>query len=186
MQDVNKAGGVVIGGVKYILKAVHYDDESNPTKAVALTERAINEDGTQIIYGSSFSACTLAMLDITKKKKMLQVNTSGHPDITKQGHPYVLRGVPPLGGYLRTWPYANYIVNEIGLKNIVIIHARSDYGVAERDTYKEAIKQVGGKVVKILSHASGETDLQPLLTKIKSIRNADAVLWTEPGKMGMF
>ena len=186
VEDINKAGGVVIGGERYTLKVVHYDDESNPTKAVALTERAINEDGAQIIYGSSFSACTLAMLDVTKRAKRLQLNTSGHPDITRQGHPYVLRGVPPLGGYLRSWPYADYIVNELGLKNVVIIHARSDYGVAQRSTYEEAIKGVGGNLIETLSHASGETDLQPLLTKVKAVRNADAVLWTDPGKMGMF
>jgi branched-chain amino acid transport system substrate-binding protein len=49
VEDVNKLGGVDVGGRKLPVKFIQYDDSSDPTKAVALTEQLILQDKVHMI-----------------------------------------------------------------------------------------------------------------------------------------
>ena len=48
-QDINKAGGLRIGGKSYLLNVNYYDDESNLLRANNLIKRLINYEGFQYL-----------------------------------------------------------------------------------------------------------------------------------------
>ena len=48
-QDINKAGGLSIGGKTYLLNVNYYDDESNLLRANNLIKRLINHEGFQYL-----------------------------------------------------------------------------------------------------------------------------------------
>jgi len=48
-QNINKAGGLRIGGKSYFLKINYYDDESNLLRANNLIKRLINHEGFQYL-----------------------------------------------------------------------------------------------------------------------------------------
>ena len=48
-QDINKEGGLSIGGKSYFLKVNYYDDESNLLRADNLIKRLINHEGFQYL-----------------------------------------------------------------------------------------------------------------------------------------
>ena len=48
-QDINKAGGLNIGGKSYLFNVNYYDDESNLLRANNLIKRLINHEGFQYL-----------------------------------------------------------------------------------------------------------------------------------------
>ena len=48
-QDINKAGGLMIGGKSYSFNVNYYDDESNLLRANNLIKRLINHEGFQYL-----------------------------------------------------------------------------------------------------------------------------------------
>ena len=48
-QDINKAGGLMIGGKSYLFNVNYYDDESNLLRANNLIKRLINHEGFQYL-----------------------------------------------------------------------------------------------------------------------------------------
>ena len=48
-QDINKAGGLSIGGKTYLFNVNYYDDESNLLRANNLIKRLINHEGFQYL-----------------------------------------------------------------------------------------------------------------------------------------
>ena len=48
-QDINKAGGLSIGGKSYLFNVKYYDDESNLLRANNLIKRLINHEGFQYL-----------------------------------------------------------------------------------------------------------------------------------------
>ncbi|MEM1589771.1 MAG: ABC transporter substrate-binding protein [Candidatus Bathyarchaeia archaeon] len=49
VEDINKLGGITVGGRKLLIKFIEYDDSSDPTKATALAEQAIFQDKVHIL-----------------------------------------------------------------------------------------------------------------------------------------
>ncbi len=74
---INEQGGVEVGGKRYQLKVVYYDDESTPARAAQLAERLIKQDGIKYLLGPYSSGLTKAMAPVTEKYKIPMIEANG-------------------------------------------------------------------------------------------------------------
>ena len=74
---INQRGGVSVGGKRYQLKIIYYDDESTPARAAQLAERLIKQDGVQYMLGPYSSGLTKAMAPVTEKYKIPMIEANG-------------------------------------------------------------------------------------------------------------
>jgi branched-chain amino acid transport system substrate-binding protein len=73
-------GGVEIGGEKYKLELKLFDDASDPSRAVTLIQKQI-DDGTQFFLGSFGSNIVLPTAQIIERSRKLMVQTGGGSDL---------------------------------------------------------------------------------------------------------
>ena len=77
ISKINAAGGVDVGGKKYKLRVVYYDDESTPARGAQLAERLIAQDGVQYMLGPYSSGLTKAIAPVTEKYQIPMVEAEG-------------------------------------------------------------------------------------------------------------
>jgi len=170
LKEVNDAGGVY----GRPLEVIFYDDESQPTVAVANAEKLCVQDKVDIITGTYNSSCALAYLPITAREKVpVIITVAASKAITRPDdgseHPYHVRcmmGMPPLGEN-----YAYFMVKYFGEnKKVAVIHENTDYGLDFGNLLKSALEKYG-YTFKFYAYNPGDTDFMAQLTQIK---NSDA------------
>ena len=90
---VNKKGGINIGGKKYLVEIIYYDDESDPNRAAKLIEKLITEDKVKLILGPYGSDSVFSTSAITEKYGALMV----------QGYKVEQRLINFIQGVLKTY-----------------------------------------------------------------------------------
>jgi branched-chain amino acid transport system substrate-binding protein len=74
VNDVNKAGGVTIGGTKVPVKLIIYDDESQPEKVTQNVERLVLKDSAVALLGSFTPPLVLPGAAIAEREKIPMVS----------------------------------------------------------------------------------------------------------------
>jgi branched-chain amino acid transport system substrate-binding protein len=144
-KQINAKGGA--GGLK--IKITRMDDQGDPTTGGNLARKAVSQK-FNIVFGSSSSTISLAMLPILTAAKIPQI-TSGQADaLTQQGSPYIFLDSPTSTTYDST--LASYATGKLGKKSIAMITNNGAYGKGEHDAFlaqlkKHGIKPVADKVV---------------------------------------
>ncbi len=98
---INDKGGVKVGGKKYNLAVKYYDDESNASKAAALAQRLIEQDGVKYMLGPYGSGITIAVAPVTEKfgVPMVEANGAARSLFTK-GYKYLFAVLNSADQYL--------------------------------------------------------------------------------------
>jgi branched-chain amino acid transport system substrate-binding protein len=77
VERLNAMGGVSVGGKKYKLRIIYYDDESRGARGAQLAERLINQDKVKFMLGPYSSGLTKAIVPVTEKYKIPMVEANG-------------------------------------------------------------------------------------------------------------
>jgi branched-chain amino acid transport system substrate-binding protein len=77
VEKLNAMGGVMVGGKKYKLKVIYYDDESRGSRGAQLAERLINQDKVKYMLGPYSSGLTRAIVPVTEKYNIPMVEANG-------------------------------------------------------------------------------------------------------------
>jgi branched-chain amino acid transport system substrate-binding protein len=120
VEEINAKGGITIGGEKYKIDLINYDDKCVAKDAVSATERLVRQDKVAVILGAICSHCTLAAMEITEKEKIpILTPISASVKVTAMGYKYIFR----------TWSQAaiqaetitRFAVQDLKLKTAVYI-----------------------------------------------------------------
>ena len=94
VQFINEQGGVEIGGTRYKLDIKLFDDASDPSRAVNLIQRQL-DDGVDFFLGSFGSNIVLPTAAVTERAEKPMVQAGGGSDqIFSQGYKYVFGMFP--------------------------------------------------------------------------------------------
>lgn len=166
---IEQRGGKVLGKP---IKVIWADDQTKPQSAVQEASRLIS-GGAQMIFGAVSSASTLAIMNISKQRKIpLLVTMSADDKITVPGgSPYLFRTSNTLGMEQRM---ALSFAKEKGLKRIYGVTA--DYQ-ATRDSwawFRKAAEKSGIQIVGEDFPPLGNQDFSAIVDKVAH-SNADGV-----------
>ncbi|MFZ4614932.1 MAG: ABC transporter substrate-binding protein [Rectinemataceae bacterium] len=172
--DYNAAGGIDVGGKKYKIEAIGYDDKGDSTEAVNVAKRLITQDKVSAIVGPQGSGEAIPIVPIANENKIPVVATTAtNPKVTVADdgsvNPYMYRAcfTDPYQGKVAAF----YAFQKLGKKSAAILMTIDDpYSAGLSQYFKEAFEELGGKVVEEVSFTSGEKDFRAPLTKIKAAK----------------
>lgn len=172
IEVVNNKGGLVIDGVTYKFKLIHYDDGAVAADAVSAAQRLVVEDGvTNFIFGSTTSTTTLACLEVLETAKVPIMTVTSNPSITND-YVYGWRNKTSTTdqGRLMT----QYFHDEMDCQTMAVIANNDDWGRAGAEDVAALWEAAGGEVVSIQYIDPSSTDFTTELTNVKAL-NPDFV-----------
>jgi branched-chain amino acid transport system substrate-binding protein len=169
-QYVDEQGGK-LGG-----RAVEYfvvDDESDPAKATENANKLIKRDKVDVVVGTVHSGVALALTKVARETKtLLIVPNAGADEITG---PLCAPNIFRVSFSAWQPSYAmGAVMTDQKIKNVVTLTWKYSFGEQSVAAFKEAFEKTGGKVVKEMSLPFPNTEFQPYLTEIASLK-PDAV-----------
>ncbi len=177
LEDINAAGGLTVGGEKYMVEVIVEDNESKPESAAKAATKLITEDEVLAIVGPQASSQAIPAGEMANNYGTPMISPwSTNPDTTKD-RPYVFRGcfLDPFQGPV----VANFIKDEYGFtKAAVLYDIASDYPKGLAEVFKEAWEKLNGagSVVAFESFTTKDADFSSQLTNI--INSGAQVLFT--------
>jgi branched-chain amino acid transport system substrate-binding protein len=102
IEAINAAGGLQLGGRRYNVELIYYDDESRPERTAELVERLIVEDKIDLLLGPYGSEPTEAAAAVAERYRMPMVEANGSAEqIFSHGYRYTFGIQTPAPAYLR-------------------------------------------------------------------------------------
>jgi len=178
VDDYNAQGGIDVGGKKYKVEVIGYDDKGDSTEAVNVAKRLTSQDKVCAVVGAQGSGEAIPVAPIMAEAKVpLVASTATNPKVTvtENGtvNQYSFRAcfTDPYQGKAAAY----YTYQKLGKRNAAIFMTIDDpYSTGLAQFYKENFEKLGGKVVAEVSYTSGEKDFRAPLTKIKAA-NPDVI-----------
>jgi branched-chain amino acid transport system substrate-binding protein len=160
-REINAKGGA--GGLK--IQITRMDDQGDPTTGGNLARKAVGQ-GFNVVFGSSSSTISLAMLPILTAAKIPQI-TSGQADaLTQQGSAFIFLDSPTSTTYDAT--LASYAIGKLGKKRIAMISNNGAYGKGEHDAFRAQLKKAGLKPVADKVVTPDQKEMSGPLSQIRS------------------
>lgn len=177
LEDVEKAGGLDVGGKKYEVELVIEDNESKAESAVKANTKMITQDDVLAIIGPQSSKQAVPAGEVANKYKTVMISPWSTNPNTTMDRPYVFRGcfLDPFQGPV----VANFITEEFGFSKAAVLYdVASDYPKGLAEVFKAAWekKHGAGSVVAYESFTTKDTDFSSQLTSI--VKSGAEVLFT--------
>ncbi len=173
-EEFNAKGGVDVGGKKYKIEIVPYDDKGDSVEAVNVVKRLISQDKVIAIVGAQGSGEAIPVAPLVNGAKVpLVSSTATNPKVTvgESGviSPFMFRAcfIDPYQGKAAAY----YCYQKLGKRKAAVLMTIDDpYSTGLAEFYKQNFEKAGGKVVAEVSYTSGEKDFRAPLTKIKAAK----------------
>jgi branched-chain amino acid transport system substrate-binding protein len=166
--DIQKAGGLEIGGKKYQVELDIQDNESKAESAVAANTKMITQDGVLLIIGPQSSKQAVPAGEVANKDQTPMISPWSTNPNTTLNRPWVFRAC-----FLDNFQgpaIANFVTSEFGFtKAAVLYDIGSDYPKGLAEFFKQAWEKLhgSGSVVAFETFSTKDKDFSAQLTKIK-------------------
>lgn len=165
------------------LKFEPYDDASDPKKGVSNANMIVADESILAIVGHYNSGVAIPSSEVYDKSSLAMVSPGATAtDLTDRGLKTVNRIV---GRDDAQGPAAaEFMVNELGVKNLFIIQDKTAFGTGVAEEVKKKAESLGATVVAFEGITVGEKDFNGVINQVLS-KKPDAVyfggLYTEAG-----
>jgi len=172
VEQINAAGGMDVGGEKYRVEVISYDDEFDAIKATIGAKKLLFEDEVSIVLMLGVTP-VLAVKDFMTRNKML-TTTLVPTDISADApylfapvevHPFY--NVTAVDWISRNWP---------DVKTAAIATQNDELGLTSLATYRAAFEVAGIEVVEENLFGFEVTDFAPVVSKLIAA-SPDLITW---------
>ena len=171
-EDYNAKGGITVGGKKYKVEIVAYDDKGDSVEAVNVVKRLIYQDKVVAIVGAQGSGEAIPVAPLVNEAKVpLVASTATNPKVTVNDdgsvNAFMFRAcfTDPYQGKVAAYFASQKMKKQ---KAAILMTIDDPYSTGLSQYFKESFEKLGGKVVAEVSYTSGEKDFRAPLTKIKA------------------
>ncbi len=169
--EVNKAGGINGRPLEFI----YYDEEGKPDVAVTLIKRLIQKDNVVAILGISTSWTASAVIPIIEQNQVPAILLAAAISITDPVKKWVFK--TPINDRLTVTRLLNDMRGK-GIKQIALVTSQDAFGDSGHQEVTSQAPAYGIKVVFDERYTMEDTDITPLLSKIKSTSAQAVVNWS--------
>lgn len=142
VNEIN-AAGFTVGGKKYKLEVVSFDDKYNPSETAINAQRLVQEHKVPAIL-VPHAGGIFALQTNNEAQKYLILGYTSVPKATAAGNKLNLRIPPEFTSYID--PFSKYLQGRFG-KNVAIAVGDHDYAKAWTAAFKPVWEANGGKIV---------------------------------------
>ncbi|MEN9886087.1 MAG: hypothetical protein RL758_665 [Pseudomonadota bacterium] len=166
--QVNRAGGINVGGKKMKVEIVYIDYQSNTPRAVQATERLITQDKVQFVFAPFGSGAAKAASTVAERYGVPMVAaTASSSQVYDQGYKFLFGTFTP--NDTLTNPLATIVRQRVPEVKRVAILARNDlFPLAIAQEMEKSAKERGLEVVFFEKYAINTLDHSAALAQIKS------------------
>lgn len=166
LKDINDAGGLEVGGKKYMLEFVYMDNESKAESATNVALKLIEQENVVAIIGPNSSKQAVPAGGTCNDNRTPMISPwSTNPNTTKD-RPWVFRAafLDPFQGPVAV----DFASQKFGAKtSAVIFDVSNDYSKGLAEIFKASWEAKGlGPVVAFESHGTKDQDFSAQLTTI--------------------
>ncbi|MFT0545979.1 ABC transporter substrate-binding protein [Allopusillimonas ginsengisoli] len=162
--EVNEKGGLEVGGKKYKVNVIAYDDKYQANEAVTVANRLVFEDKVQYIIGPVGSAPVLAIQPITEKNKVIVMTLGFTSKALQKEKPFTFR--PNVTTAEVSQPQIDWIVESQGIKKVGALFPNDETGQQIAIDLKAAYKHAGADLAAVEFFERDRVDFVPLLTRM--------------------
>jgi branched-chain amino acid transport system substrate-binding protein len=162
-EDVNNTQGLDVGGKKYRIRVVSYDDKYKPNDAVTGANRLIFEDKINFMVGPMGSAPALAVLPITTENKIITMTMAFTPKALDKDATFSFR--PVISTQEFSTPQIKWVGTKLKLKTVGALFPNDESGQQVAIANGDAYKTVGATLEKEFFERD-RVDFVPLLTRL--------------------
>ena len=146
-------------------RVVLEDDQTTNPGAVAALQKLLEDKEIPVILGSIRSTQVQAMLPTINEAKIPVAIGGTNYGLTHSGSQWVFRFRPHDGMSAKV--IAKFMVEELKLKKIAIVHASDAFGNGGRDMLVPAVKELGVTPVMIQGYNNQEKDFTAVVQALK-------------------
>lgn len=183
VEEINAAGGIMIGGKPYMVELVVEDDKGVPKDTAAAANKLIFQDNVPLIIGSFTSSCTLAAAEICNTEQVPIISPlSSAIALTTSGFEYFFRGRVTTEN---NTAYGAEAFAQLGFTKVAQLAINDDWGKGDLVQWPIEWEKYGIEVIMQETFDQGQTDFYPVLSKILAA-NPEAIFVTastEPASM---
>jgi branched-chain amino acid transport system substrate-binding protein len=173
MQDHKASGGFVVGGKKYMIEPVIYDDKGIAEGIREATNRLVVKDGVKFIAWEMTDSGILAMHPIIQQNKVLTIVAGGTKEILSPQFTYCFRAYPP-EAQIEPLMYDWLAKNMPQVKKIGILTYDEAAGRAIAPVVREKAAKYGFEIVDVVLVPRAQRDFTAELTRIRN-KNPDMI-----------
>jgi len=168
----NEAGRLEVGGKKYRVQVVAYDDKYQANEAVTVANRLVFEDKVRYIVGPVGSAPVLAIQPMTEKNKVILLTLGFTAKALAAEKPYTFR--PNVTTAEVSQPQIDWFVKAQGLRKVGALFPNDETGQQIALDLEAAYKKAGATLSTKEFFERDRVDFVPLLTRMMA-RGIDAI-----------
>jgi branched-chain amino acid transport system substrate-binding protein len=167
--EINASGGIKsLGGAK--INLVVADSTSAPASAATVAQRMIAENECCAILGAFASSLTLAIQEVTERRRVPLLTMSYSDQLTGRGFKHIFQ-VTSKGSVIGQ-AQLNFALDLLGGKNkinkIALMYEDTAYGTSTAKGLRDAAKAAGVEVAMDEAYPLGITDVTPLINKLRA------------------
>ena len=163
--EINKAGGLKVGGDVYKIKLVAYDHKAQAAEAATATNKLVFQDKVKYIIGNAVGATCNAAQTITEPNKvMFSFVCWGTANLAPE-KPYSFRSM--LSQWELAEPFYRWVKeNHPKVKRVAVISPNDTSGKDTNTAVVKALKALAFEVTADEYYERGTKDFYPVLTKL--------------------
>ena len=168
-EEVNKAGGINVGGKKHKVEIVYTDYQSNTPRSVQATEQLITQNNVNFLFGAFGSGAAKAASSVSEKHKVPTIAAAASSaQVYDQGYKFLFGTFTP--NDTLTTPLTEMVKAKAADVKKVAILARNDlFPLAIAQEMEKSAKANGIEVVYFEKYAINTLDHSAALLQMKSL-----------------
>jgi branched-chain amino acid transport system substrate-binding protein len=183
--EINKAGGLKVGGDVYKIKLVTYDHKASAADAATAANKLIFQDKVKYIIGNAVGATCNAVQTVSEPQKVLFAFVCWGTNNLGPDKPYSFRSM--LSQWEVAEPFYRWVKDKHpAIKKIAIISPNDTSGLDTNTAVVKAVKSLGLELVAEETYERGTKDFYPILNKMLA-KKPDLldVAASPPGEAGL-
>ncbi|MDH3540967.1 MAG: amino acid ABC transporter substrate-binding protein [Acidimicrobiia bacterium] len=160
-------GGINVGGDRYLVELIQYDDEGDADTAANLVERLITEDEVDFLLGPYSSGLTMGTSAIAERYGVLMVEGNGASEtIFERGFQNIFAVLTPAGNYTES---AIKALADAGAKTMVIAYEDTAFPTSVGAGAVKWAAEYGIEVLAEETYPLNVADVSAIMTKFRDL-----------------
>ena len=163
----NEYGGIDVGGDRYKVELIMYDDKGETDTIAKLVERLIDEDEVDFLLGPYSSTLTRPAIEVAEAWGVILVEGSGASEtLFEQSYKNLFAVLTSAGSYTES---ALRLLADQGAKSAVIAYADTLFPKSVAEGAKQWAERYGMEVLAVRGYPQDVTDVSDIVTSFKAL-----------------
>ena len=166
VQQINDAGGLVVGGHPHKVVLIVEDFPVAPEAAMQAARRLINQENVTALVGPLMSTTAIPVATLAEQTQIPMITPSATNPAVTHGKRFVFRVafVDDFQGRV----IARFAYEELTARTAAVLYDVADpYSRDLATVFKQIFEEAGGRVVVFEPYTTGEQDFRPPLARIR-------------------